>query len=97
MSDTTYEFWIRINPAGCITGSVLESHVGPLAEDAHKEFTPRIADRRREASTGWRHELIDHAEWMRRAEPCISGRCNHTGLDKPATDVPLPAAAASHG
>lgn len=75
----TREFWIRINPQGCVTGSVLESSVGPLAEDAHKEFTTRVADRRREAGEGWRHELVSHGEWIQRAEPCISGRCQHRG------------------
>ncbi|MEU6925505.1 hypothetical protein [Streptomyces sp. NPDC046631] len=74
---TNREFWIRINPAGCVTGSVLGNYVGPLVEDAHKEFTPRIADRRKEAATGWRHELIGHDEWTRRAQPCLTGRCQH--------------------
>jgi len=87
----TRQFWIRITPAGCVTGSVLEEYVGPLAEDAHKEFTTRVADRRREAREGWKHELVGHAEWVRRAEPCISGRCDHVaGSAKKAQDVSLP-------
>jgi hypothetical protein len=90
VSKSTRQFWIRISPPGCVTGSVLEEFVGPLAEDAHKEFTPRIADRRREAREGWRHELIGHAEWVRRAQPCISGRCHHGPGTKPVTDVALP-------
>lgn len=96
MSETKQrEFWIRIDPAGCVTSSVRESFVGPLAEDVHKEFTPKVADRRREAREGWRHELIDHDEWDRRAKPCILGRCDHAGLGKPVTDVQLPEQAAS--
>ncbi|MGW7597300.1 hypothetical protein [Streptomyces antimycoticus] len=71
------KFWIRIGPNGCVTGSVLEAAVGPLAEDAHKEFTPRVKDRRREAAEGWRHELVSHAEWKERAEPCFMGTCQH--------------------
>ncbi|MFI6653246.1 hypothetical protein ACIBI8_37360 [Streptomyces sp. NPDC050529] len=71
------EFWIRIDPAGCVTGSVLAGYVGLLAEDAHKEFTPRVADRRKEAAAGWRHELISHDEWTRRAQPCLTGQCSH--------------------
>lgn len=94
MPDEKREFWIRINPAGCVTGSAREDFVGPLAEDAHKEFTPRVADRRREAREGWQHELIGRTEWERRAKPCILGRCDHAG-DKPVTDVQLPQA--SHG
>lgn len=78
MADDT-GFWIRINPQGCVTGSALEKYVGPLAEDAHKEFTPRVADRRREAAAGYQHELVGHDEWVRRAKPCISGRCQHRG------------------
>lgn len=74
---TASTFWIRINPQGCVTGSALGEYVGPLAEDAHKEFTPKIADRRREAAEGWRHELVSHDEWRRRAEPCLRRQCNH--------------------
>lgn len=70
-------FWIRINPSGCVEGSALGEYVGPLAEDAHKEFTPRVKDRRREAKEGYRHELIGYAEWKRRAEPCLRGECQH--------------------
>ncbi|MFJ4637519.1 hypothetical protein ACIP69_18080 [Streptomyces hygroscopicus] len=71
------KFWIRIHPNGCVVGSVLEASVGPLAEDAHKEFTPRVKDRRREAAEGYRHELVGHDEWKRRAEPCLLGDCDH--------------------
>lgn len=81
-------FWIRIAPDGCVHGSALAEYVGPLAEDAHKEFTPRIADRRREAAQGWRHKLVGHAEWKRRAEPCLRGQCSHRRVE----DVPLPGA-----
>lgn len=69
--------WIRIAPSGCVYGTVREDSVGPLAEGAHKEFTPRVADRRTEAAAGWRHELIDDTEWERRARPCITGNCDH--------------------
>ncbi|MGW2844412.1 hypothetical protein [Streptomyces sp. NPDC001274] len=74
---TNREFWIRITPEGCVTGSVLAAYIGQLAEDAHKEFTPRIADRRKEAAAGWRHELIGRDEWARRARPCLTGQCSH--------------------
>lgn len=70
-------FWIRISPQGCVTGSALGEYVGPLAEDAHKEFTPKVRDRRREAAEGWRHELVSHGEWKQRAEPCLRGQCQH--------------------
>lgn len=69
-------FWLRIAPSGCVTGSVREDFVGPLAEDAHKEFTPRVADRRREAAEGWRHELVD-AVGFDAVKPCLYGRCRH--------------------
>lgn len=70
-------FWIRINPRGCVVGSALGEYVGPLAEDAHKEFTPRVRDRRREAAEGYRHELVGHTEWKQRAESCLRGTCEH--------------------
>jgi hypothetical protein len=64
------KFWIRINPQGCVEGSA-------LVDDAHKQFTPRVRDRRREAAEGYRHELVGHDEWKRRAEPCLLGQCQH--------------------
>lgn len=75
--NTNREFWIRINPEGCVTGSVLADYVGQLTEDAHKEFTPRVADRRKEATAGWRHELVKYDEWTRRAQPCLVRQCSH--------------------
>ena len=87
-------FWIRINPQGCVTGSAREEYIGPLAEDAHKEFTPRVADRRREAAKGWRHELVGHEEWRRRAEECLRGRCNHASYQgRSVAEVELPGVA----
>ncbi|MEU5477525.1 hypothetical protein [Streptomyces mirabilis] len=71
------KFWIRINPQGCVEGSALGDYVGSLVEDAHKQFTPRVRDRRREAAEGYRHELVGHAEWKQRAEPCLRGQCQH--------------------
>lgn len=88
-------FWIRISPAGCVMGSALQEYVGPLAEDAHKQFTPRIKDRRREAAEGWRHELVNRAEWDRRAKSCMTGKCEHRGRVQPVTDVQLPEQVAS--
>lgn len=70
-------FWIRIAPNGCVHGSALGSAMGRLAEDAHKEFTPKIADRRREAREGWTHELVDGSTWDTRAKPCLTGECDH--------------------
>lgn len=71
------EFWVRLDPTGCATGSVRTEYVGLLPDDAHKEFTPRIADRRREAAEGWRHELMNRAQWDRYAKPCLLRQCNH--------------------
>lgn len=71
------QFWVRFNPAGCAEGSALAEYVGPLVEDAHKEFTPRVKDRRREAAEGYRHELLNGDEWDRRAKPCLMGECGH--------------------
>lgn len=44
---TKPEFWLRFDPSGCAHGSVRVEYVGLLPDDAHKEFTPKIADRRR--------------------------------------------------
>lgn len=69
-------FWLRIDPSGCVDGSVREDAVGQLTEDAHKVFTPRVADRRREAAAGWRHELVDCAGFDA-IKPCLYGKCDH--------------------
>lgn len=71
------EFWVRLDPAGCATGSVRVCYVGKLLEDAHKEFTPRIADRRREAAEGWRHEMVTRSEWAGWVVHCIRRKCVH--------------------
>ncbi|MFD7622080.1 hypothetical protein, partial [Streptomyces sp. NPDC059802] len=73
MTTSTRTFWIRINPQGHIEGSVHGEYVGPLAEDAHKQFTPRVRDRRREAAEGYQHELVTRDEWSQRAELCLLG------------------------
>jgi hypothetical protein len=52
--------------------------VGLLPDDAHREFTPKVADRRREAAAGWRHELVDRARWDAEVVQCLRGRCTHT-------------------
>lgn len=70
-------FWIRIDPNGCVYGSVLEEAVGRLVDDAHKQFTPKVADRRREAREGWTHELVDSPTWDARAKPCLMRECDH--------------------
>ncbi|MGW3196245.1 hypothetical protein ACWDBD_16995 [Streptomyces sp. NPDC001118] len=70
-------FWIRINPQGCVTGSALGEYVGPDPEAAQKEFTPKARERQRETAEGWRHELVAHAAWKQRAEPCLMGQCEH--------------------
>lgn len=71
-------FWIRIDPDGCVTGSVYPSALtADTAAAAHKEFTSRVADRRRETAQGWRHERIGRDEWQRRARPCLTGTCTH--------------------
>lgn len=71
-------FWIRINPQGCVQGSVYAS---VLAEDstegAHARFVPERPTRLYEAAHGWRHERVDRAEWKRRAEPCLRAECQH--------------------
>ncbi|MCX5137642.1 hypothetical protein OOK06_36855 [Streptomyces sp. NBC_00340] len=82
--------WIRIAPDGCVHGSVLEDYVGPLTEDAHKQFTPKVADRRAEAAEGWRHELVSNSEWKQRAERCLRGKCGHAGIGRAIEDVQLP-------
>jgi hypothetical protein len=70
-------FWIRINPQGCVEGSALGEYVGSNIEDAHKQFTPRVRDRKRETAEGYRHVLVAYAEWKQRAEPCLLGKCEH--------------------
>jgi len=71
-------FWIRINPQGCVEGSVYASFLNEdSAQGAHAEFVPERATRLYEAAHGWRHERVDRAEWERRAEPCLRGDCQH--------------------
>jgi hypothetical protein len=76
------EFWIRYSPAGCAHGSVRVEYIGLLPDDAHKEFTPKIADRRREAAEGWRHELTDRATFDTLL-PCLRGKCQHVTGERP--------------
>lgn len=71
-------FWIRINPEGCVEGSVYASYLGEdSTEGAHAEFVPDRPTRLYEAAHGWRHERVDRAQWKRRAEPCLLGDCEH--------------------
>ncbi|MDR3083428.1 MAG: hypothetical protein LBV60_21340 [Streptomyces sp.] len=81
-------FWIRIDPRGCVVGSVYASVVGDLAGGAHKRFTSKAADRRREASEGYRHERVERDEWQRRARPCLLRECSHYD-GRTVQDVPL--------
>ncbi len=69
--------WIRITPAGHVASSLPVAEVGVFQDDAHRHFTPLIDDRRREARDGWKHELISHDEWLQRAQPCLTGQCDH--------------------
>jgi hypothetical protein len=74
-------FWIRINPQGCVTGSVYATALGEdSAEGAHAEFVPDRPTRLYEAAHGWRHERVDRAEWKRRAEACLVGECTHQAV-----------------
>ncbi|MBQ6358619.1 MAG: hypothetical protein IJI97_06710 [Clostridia bacterium] len=73
------KFWIWVSPEGCVKGSVLHSTYRRDI-DAHAYFTPSSQDRVRELAHGWRIELVDEAEWSRRAQPCIRGACAHKGL-----------------
>lgn len=71
-------FWIRINPDGCVQGSVYTSAVDEdSVQGAHAEFVPDRPTRLYEAAHGWRHERVNRAEWKRRAEPCLLGDCEH--------------------
>lgn len=69
-------FGIRIDPAGHIEGSTYAGQFD-TTDKVHKIWTPKAADRRRETAEGWRHEILSHAEWKRRAEPCLRGECQH--------------------
>lgn len=79
-------FWLRLAPTGCAHGSVRVDSVGLLPDDAHREFTPKVADRRREAAEGWRHVLAGHAEFDA-AVPCLRGRCSHPAIAR-STEQP---------
>jgi hypothetical protein len=71
-------FWIRIDPKGCVIGSVYASVLETDdARGAHKEFTETVADREREIAEGYRHERVERPEWQRRAKPCLLGQCQH--------------------
>lgn len=88
--DAARKFWVRFNPAGCAEGSALYRYVGPLVDDAHKQFTPRIRDRRREAAEGYRHEVMTAAEWDERAKPCLLGQCEHRAAKTETAAVSAP-------
>lgn len=70
-------FIIRVNPNGCVEGSTRVSSTTTI-EDAHKKWTPRIADRRREHAAGWQHMMVNGTQWRQQAGPCLHGECTHT-------------------
>ena len=72
------KFWIRIDPKGCVVGSVYAASLGEdSSEGAHAEFVPDRPARLYEVAQGWRHERVGHDEWKRRAEACLLGECQH--------------------
>ncbi|MDX3165954.1 hypothetical protein PV516_19390 [Streptomyces scabiei] len=71
------DHWVRFDPQGCAQSSSYVDEIGPLAEDAHKQFVPKVADRRREAAEGWTTERLTKQEWRERALPCFKGACSH--------------------
>ncbi|GAA1110691.1 hypothetical protein [Streptomyces javensis] len=77
MSAATTDHWVRFAPTGCAVSSTYVDSVGALAEDAHKQFVPKVADRRREAAEGWAMERLTKQEWRERALPCFQGTCTH--------------------
>ncbi|WP_333745545.1 hypothetical protein [Streptomyces sp. IBSBF 2950] len=74
---TDSDHWVRFDPRGCAQSSSYVDRVGALAEDAHKVFVPKVADRRREASEGWTLERLTKTQWRERARPCFKGTCTH--------------------
>jgi hypothetical protein len=86
--------WIRIDPTGCVDGSVLPvcgTDIVGSPQDAHTHFTPRARDRDREARQGWRHELVSHDRWKAEAEPCLRGKCEHrAGMAGPSVSGAIP-------
>lgn len=80
------EFWIRISPHGCVTGS----SIGDAADnpgEAHREFTSDRSERAEETRKGWRHELVDDDTWDRIAKPCLRGVCAHRTGRKEKQDL----------
>jgi hypothetical protein len=69
-------FGVRIDPTGHIEGSTYAG-LHDTTEQVHKVWTTKAADRHRERGEGWRHEILTHAEWKQRAEPCLRGECGH--------------------
>jgi hypothetical protein len=72
----TTEYWVRFNPHGCAVSSCTVDFAGPLESDAHRMFTPKVADRRREAAEGWWMGKVDQ-DGLDELVPCLRGRCKH--------------------
>jgi hypothetical protein len=70
------KFWIRVNPQGHVTGSLVGSHAAD-SEEAHKVFTEKETDRISEHRQGWLHVLVSLDAWSRMAEPCLKNVCHH--------------------
>lgn len=80
------DHWVRLDPTGCAHSSSYVKDTGPLAEDAHRSFVPRLADRRREAVQGWTLLRVTNEDWVDQYGPCFYRTCAHQAA-APAPEV----------
>lgn len=68
--------WVRYEPNGCATGSLLGDEV-TNPDAAATTFTPARRDREREHRRGVRYRLVAPAVWRDTVKACLLGECNH--------------------
>ncbi|MFJ1647927.1 hypothetical protein [Streptomyces sp. NPDC088258] len=86
-------FWVLADTTGCVYSSA-HGNTAVNEEAAHRHFTPRQHERARHNRQGWTVQLLTPQQWSEQAKPCFMGRCPHSGLGKPVTNVQLPEPAA---
>ncbi|MGA5819705.1 hypothetical protein ACPC54_17825 [Kitasatospora sp. NPDC094028] len=68
--------WVRYEPNGCATGSLLgDEATSPEAAAARCE--PVRRERERDHRRGVRYRLVTPADWQASVKPCLLGECDH--------------------
>ncbi|MFE6500729.1 hypothetical protein [Kitasatospora sp. NPDC057738] len=75
--------WVRYEPNGCATGSLLGDEA-TSPESAAATFTTVRRDRERAHRRGVRYRLVSPDEWRDTVRACLLGECTHRTATQPA-------------